>query len=321
MNNLTFYDYHPTLLNFREEVIRGLSLPQKKFPPQFFYHDQKGSDLFNQICELDEYYVTRTEVKILKDNIEEISQVIGENSLLIEYGSGSVDKAYLLLDSLKYPYGYMPIDIAKIHLLDYTKITAQKYPHLKIIAVIADYTNDIKLPTEVKNIDNKVIFFAGSTIGNLEDKEAIALLKQSAHLLEGEGGLLIGVDLKKDPNILHSAYNDSKGITAKFNLHVLENINQELNANFDLNTFAHYAFYNPYRSRIEMHLMSKISQDVQVENQSFHFQAGETIHTENSHKYSQEDFEKLAHKGGFKIQKTWIDDQELFALYYLIIHG
>lgn len=317
MQNLSFYDYHPTLINFRDEVLKGLSLPQKKFPPQFFYHDQIGSDLFNQICEVEEYYVTRTEIKILRENITEISDIIGEKCLLIEYGSGSVDKAYVLLDALHNPTAYLPIDIAKSHLLDYGKITAQRYPNLKIIAVNADYTNDIEIPQEVKNINNKVIYFAGSTIGNLDYEDAILLLKQSVHLLGGKGGLLIGVDLKKDPNILHSAYNDQKGVTGNFNLHVLNNINQELNANFNLNNFSHYAFYNPYCSRIEMHLISKISQDIQVDNQTFHFKAGETIHTENSHKYSQEDFEELAKKGGFKFVKKWSDDQELFALYYL----
>ena len=319
MNNLTFHDHHPTLINFEYEVLKGLSLPQKKFPPQFFYHDQKGSDLFNQICQLDEYYVTRTEIKILQDNIQEIVDYIGENSLLIEYGSGSVEKAYLLLDSLKSPYGYMPIDIAKIHLLDYIKVTAQRYPHLKIIGVIADYTNTIVILDEVKDFDNPVIFFAGSTIGNLDYSEAIVLLQQSANLLQGRGGLLIGVDLKKDPNILHAAYNDQKGITAQFNFHVLENINKELNGNFDLNTFNHYAFYNPYYGRIEMHLMSKIYQNIQVQNQSFHFKAGETIHTENSYKYSQEDFQELAKKGGFEIKKVWADVDKLFALFYCVV--
>lgn len=319
MHNLTFHDHHPTLINFEDEVLKGLSLPQKKFPPQFFYHDQKGSDLFNQICQLAEYYVTRTEVKILQQNMPEIVDCIGENSLLIEYGSGSVEKAYLLLDSLQSPYGYMPIDIAKIHLLDYIKVTAQKYPHLQIIGVVADYTNTIDILDEVKDVENPVIFFAGSTIGNLDYPEAIALLQQSANLLQGRGGLLIGVDLKKDPNILHAAYNDHQGITAQFNFHVLENINQELNGNFNLSTFDHYAFYNPYHSRIEMHLMSKISQNIQVQNQIFHFKAGETIHTENSYKYSQEDFQELAKKGGFEINKVWTDADELFALFYCVV--
>ena len=319
MNNLTFHNYHPTLINFENEVLKGLSLPQKKFPAQFFYHDQKGSDLFNQICDLDEYYLTRTEVKILQKNISEITDFLGENCLLIEYGSGSVEKAYLLLDSLKSPYGYMPIDIAKIHLLDYIKVTAQKYPHLKIIGVVADYTNTIEILNEVKDIENPVIFFAGSTIGNLDYPDAIALLQQSANLLQGRGGLLIGVDLKKAPHVLHEAYNDPKGITAQFNLHILENINQELNANFDLSTFDHYAFYNPYHGRIEMHLMSKIAQDIQVKNQNFYFKAGETIHTENSYKYSQQDFQELAYEGGFKIQKIWTDPEELFALFYCVV--
>jgi dimethylhistidine N-methyltransferase len=319
MKNLIFHNYHPTLINFEKEVLKGLSLSQKKFPAQFFYHDQKGSDLFNQICQLEEYYLTRTEVQILEKNMAEIADFIGENSLLIEYGSGSVEKAYLLLDSLKSPYGYMPIDIAKIHLLDYIKVTAQRYPQLPIIGLVADYTNELEIPEEVKNADNPVIFFAGSTIGNLDYPEAIALLQKSAHLLQGKGGLLIGVDLKKDPHILHAAYNDQKGITAQFNLHVLENINQELDANFELSNFKHYAFYNPYYGRIEMHLFSTISQDIKVKNQIFHFQAGETIHTENSYKYSQEDFQQLAQKGGFEVQKIWTDSEELFALFYCTV--
>ncbi|MEM9922414.1 MAG: L-histidine N(alpha)-methyltransferase [Cyanobacteria bacterium P01_D01_bin.50] len=321
MQKLTFSDLKPTLINFRNEVLHGLSLPQKEFPPQFFYHDKLGSDLFNQICQLEEYYLTRTEIDILQKNSKEIAEIIDENCLLIEYGSGSLEKVYPLIDALDSPIGYIPIDIAKEHLFDYAEFTSSRYPELDIIAVVGDYTQELKLPEDklpdCKNVKNRVILFAGSTIGNLNSSQATTLLKKSANLLNGQGGMLIGFDLKKDPNILHAAYNDSQGVTAKFNLNILNNINRELNVDFNLDNFYHYAPYNPTLARIELHLISKKSQFVTVSGEKFSFKEGESIHTENSHKYSTEDIRYLAQEAGFKLRKSWIDDNNLFSVNYL----
>lgn len=321
MHKLNLLDLKPTLINFRAQVLHGLSLPRKEFPPQFFFHDKQGSDIFNQICQLKEYYITRTETNILQKNSQEIASIIDKECLLIEYGSGSIEKVHPLIDAFDSPTAYVPIDIAKEHLYTYAEFTSSKYPELDIIAIAADYTQELKLPNDKlpddKSVRNKVILFAGSTIGNLERPEAIALLKKSAKLLKGQGGMLIGVDLKKDPTILHTAYNDSQGLTAKFNLNILNNINRELDADFNLDNFYHYAPYNPTIGRIELHLISKKSQVVTVSGEKFTFKEGESIHSENSHKYSTEDFRELAQEAGFKLKKTWIDDKNLFSVNYL----
>ncbi|MGD1913137.1 MAG: L-histidine N(alpha)-methyltransferase [Rivularia sp. (in: cyanobacteria)] len=325
MQKLSLCDLKPTLINFREQVLSGLSLPRKEFPPQFFFHDKLGSDIFNQICKLEEYYITRTEIDILQKNSKEIAAIIDEKCLLIEYGSGSIDKVHPLIDVLDSPSAYVPIDIAKEHLFDYAELTSSKYPELNVIALAADYTQGLKLPDDKlpdeKDVKNKVILFAGSTIGNLDRSQAIALLKKSANLLNGQGSMLIGVDLKKDPTILHAAYNDSKGLTEKFNLNILNNINRELNADFNLDYFYHYAPYNPTIGRIELHLISKKSQVVTVLGEKFTFREGESIHSENSHKYSTEDLRELAESAGFKLRKTWIDENNLFSVNYLEIEN
>lgn len=325
MQKLSLCDLKPTLINFREQVLSGLSLPRKEFPPQFFFHDKLGSDIFNQICKLEEYYITRTEIDILQKNSKEIAAIIDEKCLLIEYGSGSIDKVHPLIDVLDSPSAYVPIDIAKEHLFDYAELTSSKYPELNVIALAADYTQGLKLPDDKlpdeKDVKNKVILFAGSTIGNLDRSQAIALLKKSANLLNGQGSMLIGVDLKKDPTILHAAYNDSKGLTEKFNLNILNNINRELNADFNLDNFYHYAPYNPTIGRIELHLISKKSQVVTVLGEKFTFREGESIHSENSHKYSTEDLRELAESAGFKLRKTWIDENNLFSVNYLEIEN
>ena len=244
---------------------------------------------------------------------------------MIEYGSGSIDKVHPLIDVLDSPSAYVPIDIAKEHLFDYAELTSSKYPELNVIALAADYTQGLKLPDDKlpdeKDVKNKVILFAGSTIGNLDRSQAIALLKKSANLLNGQGSMLIGVDLKKDPTILHAAYNDSKGLTEKFNLNILNNINRELNADFNLDNFYHYAPYNPTIGRIELHLISKKSQVVTVLGEKFTFREGESIHSENSHKYSTEDLRELAESAGFKLRKTWIDENNLFSVNYLEIEN
>lgn len=317
MNSPVLIDLHPTLLDFEQEVLRGLAQTPKTFPPQFLFHDAKGSDLFNQICATEEYYVTRTEIDLLHTYAADIAQLIGQDALLIEYGSGSVEKVYPLLNALGSLAAYAPIDIAQDHLSSYVMKTAAAYPHVPIAGIRGDFTGHLELPDELQAIENKVILFTGSTIGNFDREQAIKLLQQSAQLLHHQGHMLIGVDLKKDPNRLHCAYNDSLQITAAFNYNILANINRELDANFDPDQFYHYAPYNPFLGRIEMHLISKCPQWVTVAGQEFFFRAGETLHTENSHKYSIEDFKALVMAAGLTLEQTWIDPGSLFSLHWV----
>ncbi len=317
MNNLELHDFQPRLGSFRDEILKGLAQAQKAIAPKFFY-DKRGSELFDQICELEEYYPTRTEIHLLKTYSQEIADLIGQHGLLIEYGSGSSSKVRILLDAFHQPSGYMPIDISFEHMLQASTELAENYPNLDVIAVCADYTQDFQLPEYNKKLVNKkLIFFPGSTIGNLDPTEALHLLKQSISLLKTGDGMLIGVDLKKNPTILNAAYNDSRGVTAAFNLNLLERINHELDANFALDSFRHWAFYNQDQSRIEMHLVSLKEQTVIIEQTPFHFSEGETIHTENSYKYSIEEFQKLANRAGFDATHVWIDPNHLFSIHYL----
>ncbi len=316
MEKLNFYDFQPKLANFHDEVIRGLSQPQKGIAPKFFY-DKRGSELFDRICEVEEYYPTRTEVSLLQQYSSDIAQLVGENALLIEYGSGNSSKVRILLDAFTKPAAYMPIDISKEHMIQATEDLAQSYPNLDIVAVCADYTQDFSLPaTQARK---RFIFFPGSTIGNLEPASAVNLLQKACQKLTSGDAMLVGADLKKDPKRLEAAYNDSEGVTAAFNLNLLERINRELQGNFDLNSFKHYAFYNPEFGRIEMHLKSLKDQKVQIGDREFSFAEGETIHTESSYKYSQEEFQELAQKAGFLPTQVWMDSEQLFSLYYLSV--
>jgi dimethylhistidine N-methyltransferase len=315
----TIYELKPTLLDFCAEVLKGLSGSPKTFLPQFLFHDEKGSDLFNDICQTQEYYVTRAEIGILKDNQAEIATLMGKDCLLIEYGSGSVEKVYTLLNAPASVLTYAPVDIARDHLVTYIEKTSLAYPNLKVIGIHADFTQRWDLPELLSTIENKVVLFLGGTIGNLNRQEAIQLLHNTTALLKGKGSILVGVDLKKDPVLLHAAYNDSQGITADFNLNILTNINRELEANFELNQFYHYAPYNPILGRIEMYLVSKCAQTVTVRGQDFFFREGEPIHTENSYKYSIAEFEELAHAAGCTLKRTWTDPHQFFSLHWLTL--
>ncbi|MCT7976101.1 L-histidine N(alpha)-methyltransferase [Laspinema olomoucense] len=312
MDNFSFYDLQPKISNFPDEVLAGLSKQQKQIPPKFFY-DEYGSKIFDQICELEEYYPTRTEFGILQQHSSDIADQIGENSLIIEYGSGSSQKICFLLDSLIKPWAYMPIDISREHMLSASKTIADKYPNLKVLGVYADYTTEMLLPEyAISSVQKKVIFFPGTTIGNLEPEEAIQLLKRSAMIVGSCGGMLIGFDMKKDPQILHASYNDSKGVTAAFNINLLTRINRELEASFDTNTFTHYAFFNPQKSRIEMHLISLVEQTVVISDRLFNFLEGESIHTENSYKFSVQEIENMSERTGFKLIRFWTDPKKHF---------
>ncbi|CAB1274946.1 L-histidine N(alpha)-methyltransferase [Candidatus Nitrosacidococcus tergens] len=315
-NKPVLHDYHPAPARFQEDILVGLRKPQRQIPPKYFY-DEVGSQLFDVICQLPEYYPTRTEIELLEKYGEEIAQCMGVNDILVEFGSGSSLKIRLLLDNLQ-PDAYLPIDISKAHLFKSAKILAKDYPQVAIHAICADYTHPLILPKNFKE-GVKSGFFPGSSIGNFEPKEALQFLKQIALLLGKGSGLLIGVDLKKDADILNAAYNDSQGITAAFNLNLLKRINRELQGNFDLDSFKHNAFYNDSKGRVEMHLVSQKKQTVSIGEYIFEFQAGETMHTESSYKYSVDDFQKLAQAAGFYPKQVWVGEEALFSVHYLCL--
>jgi len=311
-STLQFYDYHPVVADFKAEVLSGLSLPCKQLSPKYFY-DRHGSELFDAITELPEYYPTRTEIGILKKQGGVIADMLGQDCLLLELGSGSSKKIRVLLDALK-PAVYMPVDISRDHLLGSAEALAADYPALAVHAVCADYTTDFDLPYCPDHLP-RVVFFPGSSIGNFEPPRAFDLLRRVARHLQKGGRMLIGVDLKKDAELLRAAYNDSQQLTAAFNLNMLHRINRELDADFDVQAFTHHAFYNEQEGRVEMHLVSEAVQAVTVAGRLFEFAGGETIHTENSYKYSVQEFLALAEKAGFVSQKVWTDDDKLFSVH------
>lgn len=308
------YDLYTPQQNMRLEVIEGLMREQKVLPAKYFY-DHIGSQLFEQITQQPEYYPTRTELAILEQHRAEIARSIGDVHTLIEYGSGSSRKIQMLLETFTHLDTYMPIDISKDFLMESARQLSERYPALHIKAVCGDYSQSISLPVE--EAQKRVIFFPGSTIGNFEPEEAMRFLRHSSRILETGDGFLIGVDLKKSVDVLERAYNDAAGVTAAFNLNMLTHLNQMLEGTFDVTRFEHHAFYNEEKGRIEMHLRSQLDQLVQVGDVTVPFKQGETIHTENSYKYSKEEFETLALKSGFHPVNCWIDDDERFSVHYL----
>jgi dimethylhistidine N-methyltransferase len=300
--------------DFARALLDGLSADPKSAPCKYFY-DVEGSALFDRICELPEYYPTRTELGLLTRYGTEISQLIGEDVALIEFGAGSLKKIDLLLDALAHPRAYVPIDISGDYLRAMAARLKTQRPALSVLPVVADFTRPLALPLLSDDV-RRVGFFPGSTIGNMDNAEALAFLRKAAAMLKG-GGLLIGVDLVKDPAILHAAYNDAAGVTEAFNKNLLARANRELDAGFDLDAFAHYAFYNPGPRRIEMHLMSLVKHRVPIAGHIVEFAQGETIHTENSHKYTIEDFYTLAACAGFAPRQSWCDEHRLFSLHWL----
>jgi dimethylhistidine N-methyltransferase len=295
------------------EIINGLTRPQKKLSPKFFY-DERGSQLFDAITELDEYYPTRTEAHILRTAVVELFSGLGDDIAIVEYGSGSSIKTEILLDHLADLSGYVPLDISEEHLFKSADRLAKRYPHLNITPVVADYTRPFELPPLN---GRKIVFFPGSTIGNFERELAVEFLRGIAEVIGEDGGLLLGVDLKKDPARLHSAYNDAKGVTAAFNLNVLNHLNRQFSADFDPTSFYHYAFYNPYEGRIEMHLVSDKEQTVHLAGTQIEFCEGETIWTESSCKYTVAEFGRLARLAGLAVEQVWTDEHDLFSVQYL----
>jgi L-histidine Nalpha-methyltransferase len=310
----------PSRDGFLSEIIAGLSQPQKMLPCKFFY-DEQGSRLFNEICELEEYYPTRAENRILRDNITEIAGLIGRGCRLVEFGSGTSAKTRHLLTHIRGMSEYIPIDISGQQLVESAIQLASEFPELEINPIEADYGKILKLPNTKRKPKRTVAFFPGSTIGNLQPDEAVAFLRNIALLCGDGGGLLIGVDRKKERRVLEAAYNDRKGVTAKFNLNILARANRELGADFDLSSFQHHAPYNEIHGRIEMHLVSKCPQTVHVDSQDFSFEAGEYITTEYSYKYTPKGFERLALKAGFEPVRQWEDSDRLFRVLFLRVRG
>lgn len=301
---------------FLTDVLEGLSRPRKTLPCKYFY-DARGSELFDCICELPEYYPTRTETAILRENLDGIAEVMPFGPVLIEYGSGSSTKTRLLLDRLDDLAAYVPVDICGRHLLRSAWSLRARYPRLRVHPICADFTRPFRVPA----FDHRprVVFFPGSTIGNFGPKEAVELLAGMAKVAGSGGGLLIGVDLLKAREILEPAYDDDAGITAAFNLNLLERINRELDGTFDLDGFSHRAVFNAEDGRVEMHLVSREDQVATIAGRPFHFAAGETIHTENSHKYSRAGFAELASRAGWRVDTVWTDTREFFSVQYLIV--
>jgi dimethylhistidine N-methyltransferase len=310
----------PAAIADREEFARaaldGLSRTPRAIPAKFLY-DARGSQLFDQICELPEYYPTRTETKILRACASEIAERAGPGRALIEYGSGSSVKSRLLLDALQNLSVYAPIDISREHLDATADKLRRDYPGLRVEPVCGDYMEIEALPDLVPTT-GRLGFFPGSTIGNLTPEEARDFLRRARGLVGDDGAMVIGVDLRKDPALLHAAYNDSAGVTAAFSLNLLRRMNRELDATLDLAGFAHEAFYNEQEGRIEIYLRSLRSQTAMVAGWRFMFAQGERIHTEYSYKYDDRTFAALVDGTGFDIGRTWTDDDSLFAVHYLV---
>lgn len=302
--------------DFLKDVIEGLGKNPKTLKPKYFY-DNRGAQLFTEICTTPEYYPTRTEIKILNQNAEDIASQIGDNTALIEYGSGALEKIKILLNFLKEPVGLIPVDISEDQLFVSAKNLENLYPNLEILPVAADFTKPIPIPGFSQPPKKYVAFFPGSTIGNFEPDLAIQFLQGVTKTIGLDGLLLIGFDLKKDIETLLAAYDDQRGITASFNKNLLSRVNGELGGNFNLNTFEHVARYNENKGRIEMHLKSTTEQTVSINKELFEFLEGETIHTENCYKFTKESFTAMSSKAGLSPVKTWTDDQNLFAVMLL----
>ena len=319
MSGYAFHDLLPRQAGMLEDVIAGLSRRQKEIPPKYFY-DARGCALFEAICSLPEYYLTRTELSIMRAHSGAMAERLGANCALIEIGCGNSEKTRLLLDALR-PAVFVPVDIAREQLEASCNTLAQSFPSMKMIALRADFAQAVALPGEELSGARRALYFPGSTIGNFTPAEAREFLARWAPLLGPGGGALIGIDLKKDPALLDAAYNDAQGVTAAFNMNLLVRCNRELGANFDLTAFRHRAFYNAGAGRVEMHIESLRDQRVAIDGTSYSFRAGESIHTENSCKYSVEEFREIGRAAGFEPVQCWVDGDQRFAVHYFALPG
>lgn len=300
---------------FLKDVRQGLSAVQKTLPSKYLY-DQRGSQLFEEICELEEYYPTRTELAIMEAHVDNMRASVGPEHVVLELGSGASLKTRLLLHAIDRPAAYVPLDISQSALDEAVLMLRREFPDLTIAPVCGDFMDEIRLPELPVDYHGVVTYFPGSTIGNLNHRNAVALL-QRIRRVDAESDLLIGIDLEKDRRVLLEAYDDRKGVTAAFNLNLLKRINKELAGDFDLEQFAHQAIYNEQAHRIEMHLVSQVDQTVRIAGEEFEFAQGESICTEHSHKYTVERFAELAAEADFAVSNVWTDDRRLFAVLLL----
>ncbi len=300
-----------------DEILEGLGRSQKAISPKFFY-DERGSKLFDDICELPEYYLTRTELSIMRAHIDEIVALVGPQASLIEFGSGSSLKTRMLLEKLDRLAAYVPVDISRAHLMAAAKSLATDYPEVEVWPVLADFMQPFDLPNPSVMPLRNIAYFPGSTIGNFFPEEAHGLLRVMHVEAGDDGALLIGIDLQKDTAVIERAYNDDAGVTAEFNLNMLLRINREFGANFNLDLFRHCAIYDEEYGRMELTLVSECEQIVHIAGQSFHFEIGEALLTEHSHKYTLEQFGSMAERAGFVVDAVWTDPEQLFSVQYCL---
>jgi dimethylhistidine N-methyltransferase len=300
---------------FRADVVAGLSQPCKTLPSRWLY-DDRGSQLFEDITRLEEYYPTRTETGILREHAAEIAAFVGEGAVLFEYGAGAGIKTEILIDALQTPRMYVPVDIAGDFLDQTIERMRARYPLLETRGVIADFTTDFDLPADLPRA-RRAAFFPGSTIGNLDEAETLAFLRRMRRHVGRRGSAVIGADLKKDLNTLLAAYDDREGVTAAFNVNLLARVNRELDGEFPLDRFAHEARWNASESAVEMHLVSLDARTVRVDGHRFAFEAGETIHTESSRKYDERSIADLADRSGWRVAACWSDAERRFAVFGL----
>ena len=301
----------------RTEVLAGLALPQKTLPPKLFY-DAAGAALFERICELDEYYLTRAELSILRARAGEIAALVGPGAALVEYGSGAGMKVRLLLDAMHAPAAYVPLDISREQLARVVTQLSGDYPHVPILPVCADYTQPLTVP-DLPQRARRVAFFPGSSIGNFHPTEAAVFLRRVRPVIGKDGALLLGVDRHKHERVLHAAYDDREGVTAAFNLNALARLNHDFGADFDLAAFQHRAIWDAGVGRIEMHLESRTAQTAHLAGERFFMAQGETIWTESSYKYDRRRLDQLVTEGGFRVERRWTDEREQFWLAFLVV--
>ncbi|MEO0971831.1 MAG: L-histidine N(alpha)-methyltransferase [Pseudomonadota bacterium] len=315
----TLLDLHPQSDDLRDAIHQGMRRLQKRLPTLLLY-DERGSQLFDAITEVPEYYPTRTELSIMDASMEQIAKAIGPQASLIELGSGSSMKTRLLLQQLPELAAYVPVDISRDHLMAAATELARDYPAVEVLPVCADFNEPFRLPTPRISPQRNIVYFPGSTIGNLDFGGAHKLLSTMRRIAKKGGAVLIGVDLVKPREILEPAYDDAQGVTADFNLNILTRLNREFGANFNLEHFHHRAVWDGSRSRIEMRLVSEIAQEVEIDGERFSLAANEHILTEYSHKYSLEVFANLARTAGFEVECVWTDPQQWFSVQYLVVN-
>ena len=311
-------DLEPTAANFLTDVQQGLRQKKKRLPCKYFY-DKRGSQLFERICELEEYYPTRTELAIMREHSAEIATQIGPGVALVEYGSGSSIKTRWLLDHLSSPVAYVPVDISRAALRGAANRIAAAYPGIDVLPVCADFTQPFHLPVFPRKPTHAAVYFPGSTIGNFEPAIARSLLAVISDLCGAGGGLVIGFDLQKEHEVIEAAYDDNQGVTAEFNLNLLRRINNDLSADFDLDAFDHRAFYDAEQGRVDISLVSRCDQEVDVRGEVFDFACGEAIHTEYSHKYTVDQFSEMASQVGLRMRKVWTDAKRWFAVGHFVV--